>query len=497
MTTTVVGCPPAYRWVPETAVSSDAAFEAADLAASAGVPLDPEQRDALAVVLAERVPGARWAALEAAVIAPRQNVKTHLFKVVALADVFLFGAELVVWTAQEFSTTMEAFRDLKEIVNGADHLRSRVKRITEANGEEAIELLGGQRIRFRARTRTGSRGLTGDRVILDEAFAVQPGHVASMLPTLSAKSVAGNPQILYGSSACLMESAVLRSVVERGRAGGDPNLAYVEWCSERRCADESCTHTIGTPGCVLDDRDAWAEANLALGRRISVEFVEMERRSMTPDVFARERLGWHDGPGGDTDEFVAGWRRRGDEHAEPSGPIVLAVDAAPALRSAAIVACGGGVVEVVAHDSGGSWVRERLAGLVERWAPTAVGIDPTGPAGALLGDLHQAGFSVRGPSNPDGLLVFVSGAAMSRACEALYATVVDVDQTTALHRGQPVLDSAVNGAALRHVADSRRWSRRKSSADISPLVAATIARHLWGQGEDAPAPSREWFGGWA
>lgn len=74
---------PAFLWQPEHV--STAGQEAAEFAELAGITLDAEQRLVLDVILAER-PGGRWAALEVAVIAARQNLKTFVFQVVTLAD---------------------------------------------------------------------------------------------------------------------------------------------------------------------------------------------------------------------------------------------------------------------------------------------------------------------------------------------------------------------------------------------------------------------------
>ena len=46
---------------------------------------------------------------------------------------------------------------------------------------------------------------------------------------------------------------------------------------------------------------------------------------------------------------------------------------------------------------------------------------------------------------------------------------------TLTHRGQPVLDDAVAGAARRPLGDGWLWARRLSTVDISPLVAVTLA----------------------
>jgi hypothetical protein len=44
-----------------------------------------------------------------------------------------------------------------------------------------------------------------------------------------------------------------------------------------------------------------------------------------------------------------------------------------------------------------------------------------------------------------------------------------------LHEGYPELDAAVKGAVAVTVGDRRKWGRWKSTADISPLGAATVA----------------------
>ena len=87
---------------------------------------------------------------------------------------FLLDRRLIVWSAHEFSTAQEAFRDMLELVEGTPELDRKVKAVHRANGDEAIELLNGCRLKFKARTKAGGRGLTGDVVILDEAFALRP-----------------------------------------------------------------------------------------------------------------------------------------------------------------------------------------------------------------------------------------------------------------------------------------------------------------------------------
>ena len=88
-------------------------------------------------------PDGRSAAFEVAVAACRQNIKTGIFKQAALGWLFVTGERLVVWSAHEWDTVKEAFRDLEELITGSDYLRREVKNIYRGNGDEAIELLSG------------------------------------------------------------------------------------------------------------------------------------------------------------------------------------------------------------------------------------------------------------------------------------------------------------------------------------------------------------------
>lgn len=478
---------PAHMWVPDHV--STAGDEAANLCREVGLPLDPEQEMALDAILAEKrvtLPDGtktlKWAGLEGVVVAPRRNIKTHLFKAVSITDLWLLDAPLVTWTAHLFPTAQEAFLDMQSLVEGSPLLSKRVKRITRGNGDEGIDLMSGARLQFRARTITGGRGLDGTRVILDEAFALRAAHLGALLPTMAANSLLGNPQILYGSSAGLVDSAVLRALRDRGRPGGDPSLVYLEWCApELPCATPNCDHRYGNEGCVLDDRELWAMANLALGRRIDPEFMAAMRRSMPPEEFAREFLGWWDEPveGGGTIPAHL-WTRCARKQDAPVDPVAIAIDVAPGHSSGSIVVCGE-IAYVVEHGPGVSWIPSKIGSLLADKQVSAVGIDPSSPAAALIPDLEKpvadggAGLTIRGPKTPQGKLVLLSGPHMSSACEMLLSAVVE-DKFR--HRDQAVLNAAVEGAYRRQVGDSFKWSRRDSNVDISPLVAATEAWFL-------------------
>jgi len=480
-----VATAPAFLHVPPRARSLGQ--QIARLSEAINQPLDAEQIlavDALTSVKADGTP----AALEGAVICPRQNLKTFILERITLGKLLEPIGEgerrLVIWSAHLFDTAQESFRNFDELFASHSFLSSRVLKIHRGNGEEEIELHGRRRLKFKARSKSGGRGLSGDTVILDEAFALQPGHMGALLPTLSTRRRA---HVLYGSSAGLEESEVLRGVRDRGRAGGPGAPAYVEWCSpgsltEPGCADHRCRHVAGTDGCTLDDERLWAQSNPALGRRITVDYLRAERQALPPEEFARERLGWWDEPldAGGVIPMDA-WLACADVESSFDGRPVLTLDIALDRSWSCIAAAGYRSdavphVEVAAYRSGTDWVVAELARMVREHRPVVVGLDPKGPAGSLLLDLDQAGVQVEQLTLAD----------QTAGCGALYDAVITRDVR---HRGDPLLVSALRSAVQRDVGDAWAWGRRRSSGDICPLVAVTEALHLLARHGTRPGSS--------
>lgn len=470
---------PAHMSVPPSVRT--AGPEVGDLARLAGMVPDPEQQLILDATFAvdERD---RLAAFEVATVVGRQNMKTGAFKMIALGWLFLTDERLVVWSAHEFRTAQEAFRDMEQLIGGCSYLSRRVKQIHRGNGDEAIELLGDRRLVFKTRTKGGGRGLSGDKVILDEAFALQPMHMGALLPTLSARPA---PQVVYGSSAGLVESGVLRGIRDRGRPGGEPRLAYFEWCAppaKVACRDGAqCSHALDAKGCGCDNPEFWQVANPAIGRRITLDYVASERRALPPGEFARERMGWWDDPlGGDSPIPADRWAACADEESTVQDPVALAVDITPD-RSTATIAIAGrradGVAhaELVEHRPGTGWVVDRLVELATGWKPCALVIDPAGPAGSLEKKLLEKGFSADKKAPAGTTRLHLMGTReYAQACGALADDIVNGQFR---HIGQPELDTAVDGVRTRPLADAWAWSRGRSGSSISPLVAITLARH--------------------
>ena len=97
-------------------------------------------------------------------------------------------------------------------------------------------------------------------------------------------------------------------------------------------------------------------------------------------------------------------------------------------------------------------------------------MDAAGPAGSVLHKATELGVPVEAVSAPDH----------AKACGLMFDTV---DQRALRHLGGLELRQAVKGATKRPLGDAWAWSRRNSTVDISPLVAATLA--LWGYSNSA------------
>jgi hypothetical protein len=96
---------PTFEWCPPAA-SSDLGQEAAELAASAGLLMDPWQVYALDRILAEQADGVP-AAFEAGLVVPRQNGKGSVLEALSLAWLFLTEAPLILHSAHEFKTARQ------------------------------------------------------------------------------------------------------------------------------------------------------------------------------------------------------------------------------------------------------------------------------------------------------------------------------------------------------------------------------------------------------
>lgn len=461
------------------------------MATLAGFPPDPEQRMLLDAAFALDKHG-RSVAFEVVVIAPRQNLKTGLFKQGVLGQLFVRDERLVVWSAHEFDTANEALNDLETLIDGSDILRKRVRltarnKVASHGAVPEIRLTSGARLKVKTRTSGGGRGLSGRKVFLDEGYALQAGQVGALMPIMLAQP---DPQVWIGSSACRPESAVLWDIVQRGRAGNDPRMIYAEWCApppEDVCeAGKKCDHARGSRGCACDDEQLLLSVHSAITReRIQVQTVTDLRKSMPPEEYGREVMGWHDEP-----ELVnriidpAKWADLAlDEGGWQTGrDAAIGVDIAPLRDYAAISVYGRrddgrGQLQLVEYAPGTAWLVEAIVKWRER-DPVAIGMG-SGTYASLKSELEQRGITV--PEKPDepkrGDIAVISGADMSAGCGHI---IDDVRQEALRYVPSSQLDVAVAAAKARQTeAGGVAWVRKDADTDVTPLGSATVARRAY------------------
>ena len=258
--------------------------DAADLMAAYANELDPWQSVVVDCWLGKDENG-KYNVTSGAVSVPRQNGKNVCIEARELYGLVING-EKILHTAHQVKTSKKSFRRLASIFTDKRHpeLQDIVKSIRYTNGEECIELTNGGCIEYSARSRQAARGFDGVSVVVyDEAQELTDDQVEAIMATLSA-SATGTRQILYAGTppypGCPGEVFARRRTTCLTNPG--KHDSWHEWgVGSDKLEDIN-----------LDDKTVWYMANPALGIRLDEEFTEEERRTMSDDGFARERLNW-------------------------------------------------------------------------------------------------------------------------------------------------------------------------------------------------------------
>lgn len=426
-------------------------------AATNGIVLMPWQQHVLRIMLGEHpqpeVSG-RWAAKEVGLLVARQQGKGVVLMIRELFGLLELGEKLIVHTSHLVPTSLEHFRRVKELIRANPALESQVLRIREKNGAEAVEFRSGARLLFMARSKGGGRGFSGDVLVLDEAQEMPSSSMEALSSTLLTRP---SGQICYAGTvpSQINDCEHFTGVRDRGRAGGDPDLAWLEWSPH--------------PDMRIDDPRAVPMSNPSLGFRVNPASIEWQRNMLGPDGFARESLSiWQDqGHLAILDPDV--WAALADPTSTPTGPVALSIAVSPE-RVAYIGVAGAradGLIHLdYGHDErrGLTWVPQKIADLVAARKPCAVLLDPAGPAGALIPDLVALKVDVTA----------VSGRELAAAC----GMVLDQAQAGNIrHLGQAPLAVALDKTRTRKVGDAWVWDN--PTADLGPLYAVTLA--LYGQ----------------
>lgn len=498
---------PRVCMVPDTFGWSMAGREAIDLAHAAGLILDPWQQLCITLGLGQKRLGG-WAAFTVALIVARQNGKGSILEALELYWLFLRKERLIGHSAHEYKTAMEGFRRVLWLIDNNDWLRKRVKKVINTNGEEGIELLSGERLRFMARSKGAGRGFTFHKLVWDEGYALTREQQDAQLPTMSAVD---DPQIWVTSSPPLTSDTgdVLFQLRRIAQALGD-QITFMDYGAD---GSLDALDQIN-----LDDQEMWkrtnpSEVHAGSGHGVSVETMIRERAVMSDPGFARERTGiW---PPDLTEGFSVitkdQWDRmldprsgsddwNPDDWPDPALPApefirqalhppthlvgrpVVSIDVSPrnlghvtaSIGLASRRQDGNRHIEVLATQTGTAWVIPWLRALLSKTPLGGIAIDPGSPAGSLLPDvmnlLEELGLS-------RDLILKMTSQSVASAFGIIYDAATE-SIPSVFHLDQVELALAVGGAVKRAVGDGHAWDRRNASTNITPLVAVTYA--LWG-----------------
>lgn len=257
--------------------------DAAALMAAYGYTLDEWQRSVLDCWLGKS--GKKYSMTSAGLSLPRQNGKNVCLEAREFFGMVISG-EKILHTAHQVRTSKKSFRRLAAMFTDKTHpeITDIVRNIRYTNGEECIELDNGGQIEFSARSRQAARGFDGiSLVVFDEAQELMDEQMEAIMATLSA-SATGTRQLIYTGTppypGCPGE--VFRRRRQQVLQSAGRHDAWHEWSVEGETIKDINT----------EEKLLWYTTNPAMGLRLDEGFTEEELKTMTPDGFARERLGW-------------------------------------------------------------------------------------------------------------------------------------------------------------------------------------------------------------
>lgn len=446
---------PLRELTPETSLGFSVAAFARDVL---GEPLLPWQEEA-AIRMLETNPDGSLRFRTILLLVARQSGKTHLMRVLGLWFLYVERVSLVLSVAQSLEIAKEAWRMACHDVESVGMLAREKDFIRRANGDETLHLTENRRWRLAAGNRKAGRGLSVDVLFMDELREQRKWDAWSALSATTTSRP--NAITLCLSNAGDDESVVLNHLRESALAGTDARMCLLEWSAP--------------DGADLDDREAWAQANPALGHTVPVSALESARATDPPAVFRTERLCQRvESLNNDQAIDPARWHACADKSLtfrdqieKHTLSVCLDVSMAGDHATLSVAAMDkAGRVRTVEVDAweGPDAARAAVAGL------------PTSLADAGLASVRRRGY-FRGPS--DGIRADLEklGFKPLEATVACAGLADEVRAGTLLHGGSQLTSGHVLGAKRYPVSDGWRFVR-KGEGNVDAAYAAAGAVHL-------------------
>ena len=387
----------------------------------------------------------------------RQNGKTHLARIRILAGLFIFGEMNIVAMSSNRGMALDTFRKVVDVIEDNPHLMAQVKQIRVANGQESVELLSGARYEIVAATRDGSRGKTADLLYIDELREIDEDSWTAAKPITRARP---NSQIFMTSNAGDAFSTVLNDLRSRCLSYPPATMGFWEYS-----ADDFAKIT---------DKDAWYQANPALGYLIDEETIAEAIATSSVEASRTETLcQW-------VSALKSPWPYRAfedltvqDLKIEPGRLTIFGMDISVNKKMASLVAGqiqddGKVAVGVIAQFESQVAIDElKMAIEVNEWAmkyrPRIICFDKYSTM-SVAERLSQSGHKIQD----------MSGTVFYQACSDLYDALVNA---RIVHIGQASLVDSMNNCAAKETDAGWRIVRRKSAGDVSAAISLAMVVH--------------------
>jgi len=362
---------------------------------------------------------------------------------------------------------LDTFRKVADLIEDTPLLRTQLKQIRVANGQESIELLNGARYEIVAATRDGSRGKTADLLFVDEVREISEEAWTAARPITRARP---NSQIFMCSNAGDAFSSVLNDL--RQRALSYPPKSFGFW--EYSAPEFANIH----------DKDGWYQANPALGYLVDEATIAESIATSSVEASRTETLcQW-------VSALKSPFPYRAfedltvqDLQIMPGRTTIFAVDISVTKKDASLVAGqlmedGKIAVGVIAQFHSDTGVDElKIAVEVQDWAkkyrPRLICYDKYTTASVA----ERLGMSGNKMQDMSGLVFY-------QACSDLLNSIVN---QRLIHNGQQSLVDSINSCAAKETDHGWRIVRRKSAGDVTAAIALAMIIYQLNKPQTKPA----------
>lgn len=436
--------------------------ELIDLAKQIDAPLLPWQ-EFVALNAHKIKPDGRWQYPQVGIMVSRQSGKSHLMRLRILAGLILWDEPLQIIAAHKLHIALEHFNQIIDVLENNDWLANQVKRVRRVNGQEEVQMLSGNRLRVVASNNAG-RGLAKvSTAMLDELREYKNNDGWSAITKTQLASP--NPQLWGLSNAGDDTSVPLINLRERGLqtvGGQSDSVAWFEWSAPM--------------GCRVDDWEAIAQANPALGHTIhpdNIAAMLKEDEAIVRTEILCQFLNTIQSP------FpIDAWPKCADTDwvVDPTKQVFAAFDITPRRNHAALVLgqmlddgrIGLSLVQTWETDTSLDDLRlaSGIADWVRKFEITEVAYSKN-TGSNVAARLQSAGIQTKD----------IDGRVFAQACDELLSAMTN---HRLAHADQSEFNKHIVSCARINFAGGDGWviGRRASNAVVTGAVAAAMVTHL-------------------